>query len=388
LKTDLKRFDDKLAKDPAAENKQILDLRKVTIRKIVDCVGEISRVVLDRRELDNKIAIEQECHKVLYQGLDDAHDAVTEARKSLEQLKINKKAAERRRDEVKVKVEECRNELTELKETHCNGDDSSFREYFKKVMDATGDYKGLDAINYRISQLEVQLQQSVDNQALLIRYNKTKVERDLAKIDMDALKEAHEKMIDDIESRSKNWFEQVEGVQQKLNMQFGKYMDELGYEGAVELRKIGNVDKHEMQMRVNFNQGTLTDLSGQRHSGGERAVSTIMYLMALQEMTHTPFRAVDEINQGMDERNERLVFDRIVQTCCLPERPQYFLVSPKLLQGLRAMEHDDVTVLMVWNGPGVTYSWKFTEIVDSILSCKRGRQQDDASDQRGPARKR
>ena len=48
-------------------------------------------------------------------------------------------------------------------------------------------------------------------------------------------------------------------------------------------------------------------------SGGERAVSTIMYLMALQQLTTVPFRMVDEINQGMDERNERLVFDRIVQ---------------------------------------------------------------------------
>ena len=98
------------------------------------------------------------------------------------------------------------------------------------------------------------------------------------------------------------------------------------------------------------------------------------YLMALQELTSAPFRVVDEINQGMDERNERLVFDRIVRSCCsrptnLPpasssssssssssagvrangsrgaeaeeagSRPkaQYFLVSPKLLPGLRAM---------------------------------------------------
>ena len=64
-----------------------------------------------------------------------------------------------------------------------------------------------------------------------------------------------------------------------------------------------------------------------------------MYLMALQEMTRSPFRVVDEINQGMDERNERLVFDRIVQSCCGDKtKPQYFLISPKLLQGLRSME--------------------------------------------------
>ena len=32
-------------------------------------------------------------------------------------------------------------------------------------------------------------------------------------------------------------------------------------------------------------------------SGGERAVATVMYLMALQDMASSPFRVVDEINQ-------------------------------------------------------------------------------------------
>lgn len=32
-------------------------------------------------------------------------------------------------------------------------------------------------------------------------------------------------------------------------------------------------------------------------SGGERSVSTMLYMMALQELTKCPFRVVDEINQ-------------------------------------------------------------------------------------------
>eukprot|EP01036_Dinobryon_divergens_P056977 gene56977-76078_t len=115
----------------------------------------------------------------------------------------------------------------------------------------------------------------------------------------------------------------------------------------------------------------MSDLSGLRHSGGERAVSTIMYLMALQEFTSAPFRVVDEINQGMDERNERLAFDRIVQSCCSVEengdpKPQYFLVSPKLLQGLRAMDNPDVTVLLVWNGPGVRDTWQLSSVLQAM----------------------
>ena len=42
----------------------------------------------------------------------------------------------------------------------------------------------------------------------------------------------------------------------------------------------------------------LQVLSTNRQSGGERSVSTMLYLMALQDITSCPFRAVDEINQA------------------------------------------------------------------------------------------
>eukprot|EP00049_Salpingoeca_infusionum_P012530 m.229223 g.229223 ORF g.229223 m.229223 type:complete len:66 (-) comp15205_c0_seq3:205-402(-) len=45
-----------------------------------------------------------------------------------------------------------------------------------------------------------------------------------------------------------------------------------------------------------------------------------------------PFRVVDEINQGMDSRNERNVF-RQVAKASEKEATQYFLASPKLLPG-------------------------------------------------------
>ena len=61
---------------------------------------------------------------------------------------------------------------------------------------------------------------------------------------------------------------------------------------------------------------TLTQLDSHRQSGGERAVSTIFYLMALQSLARAPFRVVDEINQGMDPRNERIVHERMVDIAC------------------------------------------------------------------------
>ena len=82
----------------------------------------------------------------------------------------------------------------------------------------------------------------------------------------------------------------------------------------------------------------------------------------------SPFRCVDEINQGLDERNERLVFRRIVNNSTGPPESdndltshcgQYFLITPKLLPNLTDMENDDVTVLCIFNGP-----FNFTNFTD------------------------
>ena len=87
--------------------------------------------------------------------------------------------------------------------------------------------------------------------------------------------------------------------------------------------------------------------------------------MSLQSLTRSPFRVVDEINQGMDPRNERLVHKRMVGIACgvldqtgqsqsqhenhhhddeddddesegqgTAAGSQYFLITPKLLHNL------------------------------------------------------
>ncbi len=56
--------------------------------------------------------------------------------------------------------------------------------------------------------------------------------------------------------------------------------------------------------------------------------------MSLQSLAVAPFRVVDEINQGMDPRNERMVHERMVDIACQEHTSQYFLITPKLLTGL------------------------------------------------------
>jgi structural maintenance of chromosomes protein 5 len=70
--------------------------------------------------------------------------------------------------------------------------------------------------------------------------------------------------------------------------------------------------------------------------------------MSLTEEARAPFSLVDEINQGMDRRAERIVHNSLVRVTCQPDSAQYFLITPKLLEDLDY--HERMKVLCVNNG--------------------------------------
>ena len=76
-------------------------------------------------------------------------------------------------------------------------------------------------------------------------------------------------------------------------------------------------------------------------------MSTFMLLVALQGMVKSPFRVMDEIHQGMDERNDLLAFERIVKSSVGPKWKQSFNITPKLLPGTTAIDHEDLTTHVV-----------------------------------------
>ena len=116
---------------------------------------------------------------------------------------------------------------------------------------------------------------------------------------------------------------------------------------ALTLEEGHDYENWQIHILVKFRENeALSVLDSHRQSGGERAVTTIYYLMSLQRLSRAPFRVVDEINQGMDPRNERIVHERMVDMSCgaddevddeeaVAARSQYFLITPKLLPNLK-----------------------------------------------------
>lgn len=253
--------------------------------------------------------------------------------------------------------------------------------------------ESLDEVEAALDEVAAVVDSITDNPEVLRRYEARKREIAETEAEIEQISSAHGRRVSEMERLVNDWKSRLLNTVARVDELFGKYMEELGCAGEVRLRDASvtdtddatgeknttyNFGKWGIEIRVKFREkSSLQVLSAQVQSGGERSVSTIMYLMALQELMASPFRCVDEINQGLDERNERLVFRRIVDNSTRPVPPggrpddhcgQYFLITPKLLPNLTDMENENVTVLCIFNG---AYSFNhYSEWnVDSFLGA-------------------
>lgn len=198
--------------------------------------------------------------------------------------------------------------------------------------------------------------------------------------------------IDEVRGR---WEPRLDALISKISDAFSDSFQRIGCAGQVGLDKVedesgpdgepggSDFEKWSIQIHVKFReQESLSLLDSHRQSGGERAVSTIFYLMALQSLSASPFRVVDEINQGMDPRNERMVHGRLVDIACASETGpddngqsvggggggQYFLITPKLLSGL--VYKPGMRVLCIYSGEHMPEDFKKLDFGQVIRNMK------------------
>jgi len=315
------------------------------------------------------------------------HEAAMKATHSMTAAKMKEDCLSARTEKIKSKLLEEMN-ATQTLERQFDGLTKSFNEakdrlkILKREAETTApmqDSNGndlplkaeleklpasLEDIEAALEEAHLKINRIHDNPEVLRQYEDRLKEIARIKEQIATSSELHDAKKTELFSNLEPWEAALTNTVTKVNLLFGRYMEELGMAGEIRLAKAAgtgearNFKEWGIQILVKFREkAQLQVLSAQVHSGGERSVSTIMYLMALQELMSAPFRCVDEINQGLDERNERLVFKRIVMNSTKPKEKgkehsgQYFLITPKLLPNMTDMEHEDVTVLCIFNGP-------------------------------------
>ncbi|KAG8813005.1 Structural maintenance of chromosomes protein 5 [Serendipita sp. 400] len=159
-------------------------------------------------------------------------------------------------------------------------------------------------------------------------------------------KEKEERKVQTIKDQ---WLPELNALIEQVNIRFSAAFDRIRCAGEVRLAQDDDFNKWAIEILVKFRSNEpLQLLTGQRQSGGERSLTTILYLMSLTGLAKTPFALVDEINQGMDVKYERAVHNELIQVTCAEDSGQYFLITPKLLPNLTY--HERVTTLVINNG--------------------------------------
>jgi structural maintenance of chromosomes protein 5 len=208
----------------------------------------------------------------------------------------------------------------------------------------------LDEINGKIAELSAQIAHINPNDRVIKEYYEREKQIVALTADVERLDAEYTHVMDSLSGVKNAYMSQIESKVQIIGDAFSAYFRAMDCEGKVELVCHEDFSNYELQILVKYRASAqLRPLEGHFQSGGEKSVATMLFLLCLQRVTDTPFRVVDEINQGMDAANERMIFDQIVSSSSAEELPQYFLVTPKLLPNLRYNEH--CTVLSVFNGP-------------------------------------
>jgi hypothetical protein len=225
----------------------------------------------------------------------------------------------------------------------------------------------------------------VDQQAKA-RYEQFMKSREEKRVSLDALLNNIDATSAEHQAKIAAFLARLRKTREKLSERFSSYMQALGVRGEVALVNEASISNLGLSVRVSFREGAdMTQLSTTQ-SGGERALSTMMVLLAMQESTPLPFRVVDEINQGMSAYNERGVMQTLARLFdsvgadgkSLPGgggagrnvARQLFVITPKLLPDL--LHAPSMRSSIIFNGPQVTGGAAVHSYFLSFAALSRG----------------
>lgn len=254
------------------------------------------------------------------QALQKLHTDLVEAEVQLIEAKSDLEGLEARSEEVTALLEERQREVDELTTQQQKAreeavslsqkaSDASVNrsEREKEIHEQQPDDLTPDALETSIVALQARMELVHEGNPNVMREFEErgqKIEKTKEKLEQSAVDaETVNVKIQEIRQR---WEPELNSLIAKINDAFGDNMSRINCAGLVEMEKPEDFAEWSIVIKVKFREHEqLTVLDQHRQSGGERSVSTIFYLMSLQSLARAPFRVVDEINQGMDPRNER-----------------------------------------------------------------------------------
>ncbi len=136
------------------------------------------------------------------------------------------------------------------------------------------------------------------------------------------------KALEEVEYRKELWRKFLRDLVKEVEPQFDAILSNVGGRGRIVLRNLEDPERASIELHVGFRGAEPVLLDAQTHSGGERIVGTLAFLLALQKYVKSPFRAVDEFDVHLDPLNRERMIKLLLNVARGEARTQYILITP------------------------------------------------------------
>lgn len=137
------------------------------------------------------------------------------------------------------------------------------------------------------------------------------------------LEQEQEILIDTLNKEQSKLFEEFQTLMIKFNENFKKLLGEVGGKGFVELKQEN--EQANLYLFSSFRENEPSSVDTGEHSGGEKNVTTMAFLLALQKVRPSPFYLFDEFGIHTDPANKEAI-SKMIRSCS--SRSQYIVVTP------------------------------------------------------------
>ncbi len=147
----------------------------------------------------------------------------------------------------------------------------------------------------------------------------------------DVVGENRKKTLDELDERKKIWRSIMEKLAEEINPTYTEVLGRVAGVGAVRLSNMDDPDRSGIEVTVGFKGVSPVILDAYAQSGGERAVATMAFLLALQHHLKSPVRAVDEFDVHMDPHNRESMMKMLFSFMNENADVQFLVITPSQL---------------------------------------------------------
>jgi len=156
--------------------------------------------------------------------------------------------------------------------------------------------------------------------------------------------------MEEVSKRKEIWRNKLREIVSKVEPTFQEILATIGAKGAIILRDLEDLSTASIELHVGFRGSDPTILDSHTHSGGERVVATLAFLLALQSHMKSSFRAVDEFDVHLDPLNREMMMKILLATANKYPETQYLLITPSRVQVSKEMN-----IIVVQNVSGRSF---------------------------------